>query len=255
MLEIIQIPVLADNYIYLIHDEASGETAVIDPALSQPVLDVLDEKGWRLTYVLNTHHHWDHVEGNLELKNKTACKVVAAQSDWERVPGIDQGVNDGDTIFLGEYKLQVIATPGHTSGHVVYYSADNKALFCGDTLFVMGCGRLFEGTAEQMYFSLQKLRVLPSSTLIYCAHEYTQANGKFALSVEPDNVPLQEKMREVVKLREAQLSTVPSTIRQERDTNPFFRVDSLSIQKSLGLLGESPEVVFKALRKRKDTFS
>ncbi|MEI8209834.1 MAG: hydroxyacylglutathione hydrolase [Methylococcales bacterium] len=255
MLAIIQIKVLEDNYIYLIHDETSGETAVIDPALAQPVLDVLDEKGWRLTYVLNTHHHWDHVEGNLELKNKTACKVVAAQADWERVPAFDLGVNDGDAIFLGKYKVQVIATPGHTSGHVVYYSADNDALFCGDTLFVMGCGRLFDGTAEQMYQSLQAIKALPPETRVYCAHEYTQTNGRFALSVDPDNVLLQEKMREVVKLREVQLPTVPSSIGEERSTNPFFRVDSLSIQKSLGLLGESPEVVFKALRKRKDTFS
>ena len=254
MLAIIQIKVLEDNYIYLIHDETSGETAVIDPALAQPVLDVLDEKGWRLTYVLNTHHHWDHVEGNLEIKQRTACKVVAAQSDRERVPGIDLGVNEGDAIFLGEHKLQVIATPGHTSGHVVYYSADNLALFCGDTLFVMGCGRLFDGTAEQMYQSLQTIKALPPETRVYCAHEYTEANGRFALSIEPDNKQLQDKMLTVRQLRAEQKPTVPSTIEQERATNPFFRVDSLSVQQTLGLLGENPVRVFTELRKRKDNW-
>ncbi len=254
MLTVIQIKVLEDNYIYLIHDEVSGETAVVDPAMSKPVLDVLDEKGWRLTYVLNTHHHWDHVEGNLEIKQRTACKVVAAQSDRERVPGIDLGVNDGDAIFLGEHKLQVIATPGHTSGHVVYYSADNLALFCGDTLFVMGCGRLFDGTAEQMYQSLQTIKALPPETRVYCAHEYTEANGRFALSIEPDNKQLQDKMLTVRQLRAEQKPTVPSTIEQERATNPFFRVDSLSVQQTLGLLGENPVRVFTELRKRKDNW-
>ena len=254
MLTVIQIKVLEDNYIYLIHDEVSGETAVVDPAMSKPVLDVLDEKGWRLTYVLNTHHHWDHVEGNLEIKQRTACKVVAAQSDRERVPGIDLGVNEGDAIFLGEHKLQVIATPGHTSGHVVYYSADNLALFCGDTLFVMGCGRLFDGTAEQMYQSLQTIKALPPETRVYCAHEYTEANGRFALSIEPDNKQLQDKMLTVRQLRAEQKPTVPSTIEQERATNPFFRVDSLSVQQTLGLLGEKPVRVFTELRKRKDNW-
>ncbi len=254
MLTVIQIKVLEDNYIYLIHDEVSGETAVVDPALSQPVLDELYKKGWRLTYVLNTHHHWDHVEGNLELKESTACKVVAAQADWERVPGIDQGVNDGDTIFLGEHKLQVIATPGHTSGHVVYYSADNNALFCGDTLFVMGCGRLFDGTAEQMYQSLQRIKALPPETLVYCAHEYTEANGRFALCIDSDNKQLQDKMLTVRQLRAEQKPTVPSTIEQERATNPFFRVDSLGVQQTLGLIGESPVRVFTELRKRKDSW-
>ncbi len=254
MLTVIQLKVLEDNYIYLIHDEVSGETAVVDPALTQPVLDELDKKGWRLTYVLNTHHHWDHVEGNLELKNKTDCKVVAAHADWERVPGIDQGVNDGDAIFLGENKLQVIATPGHTSGHIVYYSADSEALFCGDTLFVMGCGRLFDGTAEQLYQSLQTLKALPPETRVYCAHEYTEANGRFALSIEPDNKQLQDKMLTVRQLRAEQKPTVPSTIELERATNPFFRVDSLSVQQTLGLLGENPVRVFTELRKRKDNW-
>jgi len=254
MLAIIQIPVLTDNYIYLIHDPVSGETAVIDPALAQPVLDVLEKKGWRLTCILNTHHHWDHVGGNLELKQKTGCKIIAAQSDWDRIPGIDVGVSEDDVISLGSHTARVISTPGHTSGHIVFHFAEESALFCGDTLFVMGCGRLFEGTAEQMWNSLQKLKALPPSTRVYCTHEYTQANGRFALSVEPDNRQLQQKMLEVHQLRAENKPTVPSTIEQERATNPFFRVDCISVQKALGLEMQSPVCVFAELRKRKDVF-
>jgi len=254
MLTITQIPVLTDNYIYLINDPVSGETAVIDPALAQPVLDVLEKKGWRLTYILNTHHHWDHVGGNLELKQKTGCKIIAAQADRDRIPGIDRGVGEDDVISLGQHQARVISTPGHTRGHIVYHFAEDGALFCGDTLFVMGCGRLFEGTPEQMWNSLQKLKALPPSTRIYCTHEYTQTNGRFALSVEPDNRQLQEKMIEVKQLRAENKSTVPSTIEQEIATNPFFRADSISIQKTLGLESQSPVRVFTELRKRKDSF-
>lgn len=254
MLDILPIPVLTDNYIYLLYDPVSGETAVVDPALAQPVLDVLDEKSWRLTYILNTHHHWDHVGGNLKLKQKTGCQIIAAQADRERIPGIDRGVSENDVISLGQYQARVISTPGHTSGHIVYHFAEDGSLFCGDTLFVMGCGRLFEGTAEQMWTSLQKLKALPPSTRIYCTHEYTQANGQFALSVEPDNKHTQQKMLEVAQLRLMNQSTVPSTIGEEIATNPFFREDSISIQKKLGLEGQSSVSVFSELRKRKDTF-
>lgn len=254
MLTIIQIPVLTDNYIYLIHDPVSGETGVVDPALAQPVLEILDKEGWRLTFILNTHHHWDHVGGNLELKQKTACKIIAGRSDWERIPGIDIGVSEGDVISLGQHSAKVISTPGHTSGHIVYYFAEERALFCGDTLFVMGCGRLFEGTPEQMWNSLQKLKALPPSTRIYCTHEYTQTNGRFALSVEPGNSQLQQKMLEVLRLRAENKPTVPSTIEEERATNPFFRADCMSVQKTVGLEYESPVRVFTELRKRKDSF-
>ena len=254
MLTILQIPVLTDNYIYLIHDPVSKETAVIDPALAPPVLDVLAEKNWRLTTILNTHHHWDHVGGNLELKQKTGCKIIAAQSDSNRIPGIDSGIGDGDVISLGTHTARIIATPGHTSGHIVYYFAEDGALFCGDTLFVMGCGRLFEGTPEQMYDSLQKLQALPPTTRVYCTHEYTQVNGRFALSVEPDNVQVQQKMLKVQALRAENLPTVPSTIAQEMATNPFFRTDSLTLQKTLGLARKTPVEVFTELRKRKDSF-
>ena len=254
MLDIIQIPVLNDNYIYMLHDSVSLETAVIDPALEQPVLDVLAEKAWQLSFILNTHHHWDHVGANLALKQQTGCKVIAAASDRERIPGIDVGVGQSDVFALGQHQAQVIATPGHTSGHVVYYFAGDHALFCGDTLFVMGCGRLFEGTPGQMYASLQTLKALPLSTRVYCTHEYTLANAEFALSVEPDNSDLQQKFLAVAKLRATNKPTVPTTIAEEIATNPFFRVDSISIQKELDLVGAAPDVVFAALRQRKDDY-
>ena len=254
MLDIIQIPVLNDNYIYMLHDSVSLETAVLDPALEQPVLAVLAEKGWQLSFILNTHHHWDHVGANLALKQQTGCQIIASASDRERIPGIDVGVEQGDVFSLGEHQAQVIQTPGHTSGHVVYYFAGDHALFCGDTLFVMGCGRLFEGTPRQMYASLQTLKALPPSTRVYCTHEYTLANAEFALSIEPDNSDLQQKFLAVAELRATNKPTVPSTIAEGIATNPFFRVDSINIQKELGLVGAAADVVFAALRQRKDDF-
>ena len=254
MLKIIQLSVLNDNYIYLIHDELSGETAVVDPAVAEPVLDYLAKQDWQLKYVLNTHHHADHVEGNTAIKQRKGCTVVAGQTDAHRIPDFDMGVSEGDTLFLGQHKIKVMITPGHTTGHVVYYFEKDDLLFCGDTLFVMGCGRLFEGTPEQMYASLQKLKALPAETKVYCAHEYTQANGKFALSVESDNQVLQDKLQRVAELRRNNLSTVPSTIAEEIATNPFFRTESLSIQKNLDLVGAEQVDIFTALRKRKDVF-
>ncbi len=254
MLTVLQLPVLNDNYIYLLHDPVSAETAVVDPAVAQPVLDVLEQKGWRLTYILNTHHHSDHVGGNSELKQKTGCTVIAALSDQPRIPGFDRGVVDGDVITLGRHSAKVISTPGHTSGHIVYHFADDNLLFCGDTLFVMGCGRLFEGTAEQMWQSLQKLKALPESTQLYCAHEYSQANGRFALTVEPDNRQLQQRMEMINQLRAQHLPTVPSTIEQELATNPFFREDSSALQKTIHKINNRPVDVFTEIRLLKDRF-
>lgn len=254
MLTILQLPVLNDNYIFLIHDSLSGETAAVDPAVAQPVLDALDQNGWRLTVILNTHHHLDHVGGNLELKQLTGCMVIAPLSERHRIPGLDRGVVDGDVVTLGKHSARVIATPGHTSGHVVYHFSDDNLLFCGDTLFVMGCGRLFEGTAEQMWHSLQKLKALPASTQVYCAHEYTQANGRFALTVEPDNPELQQRMEVVNQLRAKHLPTVPSTIEQELATNPFFREDSLALRKNINKVGHTPVEVFAEVRRLKDRF-
>jgi hydroxyacylglutathione hydrolase len=254
MLEIVIIPVLTDNYIYLIHDRVSHETAAVDPALAQPVLDVLEQNSWQLTYIWNTHHHSDHVGGNLQLKQHTNCKIIGAQADSGRIPGIDEGVNEGDVVSLGSHKAFVIATPGHTRAHIVYHFAKDNILFCGDTLFVMGCGRLFEGTAEQLWQSLQKLKALPESTKVYCTHEYTQTNGRFALTVEPENRRLRERMLEVDKLRSNNQPTVPTTITDELATNPFFREDSLSIRASVDMPFSKPAEVFATIRRMKDSF-
>ncbi len=254
MLQILLIPVLTDNYIYLLHDEASGKTAAVDPALAEPVLAALQEKQWQLNYVFNTHHHSDHVGGNLPLKQATGCKIVGAANDRSRIPGIDIHVVHGDEVHLGEVSFRVIATPGHTSGHIVYYSEDSQSLFCGDTLFSLGCGRLFEGSAEQMWQSLQSLKSLPGNTRVYCAHEYTQANGRFALTVDAGNAALQQRLSEVTALRARQLPTLPSTIELELATNPFLREDSSQIRSNIGAVDDIPSHVFAKIRLLKDQF-
>ncbi len=254
MLEILQLPVLADNYIYLLHEPISGKTAVVDPAVAEPVIAALNAQGWQLDYILNTHHHHDHIGANLQLKQLTNCKIIAAEADQHRIPDIDITVNHNDQFQLGKQIIQVIATPGHTSGHIVFYCAESQALFCGDTLFSLGCGRLFEGSAEQMWQSLQRIKQLPTDTRIYCAHEYTLNNGKFALFVEPDNVDLQQRISEVKQLPAINRSTLPSTLAQEIATNPFLRTNSVSICNALKITEDNEIRVFTELRKLKDTF-
>lgn len=255
MLEIQQLSVLNDNYIYLLHDLISKQTAVVDPALAAPVLDCLNSNNWHLSYIFNTHHHADHVGGNLQLKQTTGCKIIGAHSDSARIPGIDIVVTDGETILLGTHEFQIIATPGHTSGHIVFYCAEIAALFCGDTLFSLGCGRLFEGTADQMWQSLQKLKALPPETQVFCAHEYTQANGRFALTLEKNNQALLKRIAEVNHLRRQDLATIPSTIALELVTNPFLREHSPDLREAIGLKAETtPAQVFAKIRQLKDQF-
>jgi hydroxyacylglutathione hydrolase len=254
MLQIVSVPVLSDNYIYIIHDPVSLETAAVDPALAQPVLTLLKEKNWRLTYIFNTHHHSDHIGGNLELKEQTGCKIIASDYDRKRIPGIDKTVTEGATVGLGEHEARILFTPGHTLGHIVYYFEQDKLLFCGDTLFAMGCGRLFEGTPEQMWHSLQKLKALPPETRIYCTHEYTQNNGRFALTIEPDNQALQARMLEVDKLRQLNRPTLPSSIGAELATNPFLREDSPGLQRTIDMIGKTPVEIFARVRQLKDRF-
>ncbi len=254
MLQIEQIPCLSDNYVYLVHEPAQGLTAVVDPAETAPVLAALAAHGWRLTHILNTHHHYDHVGGNLELKAATGCRIVGPRADRERIPGIDEEVADGDTYAFGARTAKVFDVPGHTRGHIAYWFGEDAALFCGDTLFALGCGRLFEGTPVQMWDSLSKLRALPGDTRVYCAHEYTQSNGRFALSVEPGNAALVARMQEVDRRRAANEPTVPSRLAEELATNPFLRPDSAEIQRAVGLVGAPLAEVFGATRARKDTF-
>jgi hydroxyacylglutathione hydrolase len=249
-----QLPVLADNYVYLLHDPSTGATAAVDPAVAEPVLDAVARHGWTLTHILCTHHHYDHVGGNLALKQATGCTVVGARSDAARIPGIDLEVGERDVFMLGAAAARVVEVPGHTSGHVAYWFSDSHALFCGDTLFTLGCGRLFEGTAEQMWASLLKLRALPDETMVYCAHEYTQSNARFARTVEHDNSALMARIHDIDELRGRGLPTVPSRLGQEKATNPFLRADVESVKKAIGLDGAEPARVFAEIRRRKDTF-
>ncbi len=232
MLEIVRIPVLSDNYIWLAHDAASGETAVIDPAVAEPVLAEANARGWRITQILNTHWHPDHVGGNAEIKAATGCTVTGPVGEAAKITGIDRAVSEGDTVAIGGAEGRVIDVPGHTAGHIAY--SFDGALFCGDTLFAMGCGRLFEGTAAQMFDSLGKLMALPDATRVYCAHEYTESNGRFAITAEPENAALAARQAEVVAMRARGEPTVPSTIGLERATNPFTRaadVDALAARR------------------------
>jgi len=255
MLNILLLPALGDNYIYLLHEPIGGETAVVDPATAEPVLEALQRQGWQLNYIFNTHHHSDHVGANRQLKQLTGCRIVGAAADRARIPGLDMALGDGDEVQLGQQSLQIIDTPGHTLGHIVYYCAASQALFCGDTLFSLGCGRLFEGSPLQMWQSLQKLKALPPETRIYCAHEYTAANGRFALSVEPDNQDLQHRLAEVAGLRQQNRPTLPSTIVQELATNPFLRAHSAQIRRSIGCSAHASDVdTFTRLRQLKDRF-
>jgi hydroxyacylglutathione hydrolase len=249
-----QIPVLRDNYVWLAHDPATRATAVVDPAVAEPVLDALKEKGWRLTHILNTHHHGDHVGGNMAIKAATGATIVGPRADRDRIPGIEIEVGDGDTYVMGSQRAKVFDVPGHTRGHIAYWFEDSRALFCGDTIFMLGCGRLFEGTPQQMWRSISKLRALPPETRVYCAHEYTQSNARFALTVEPDNRALVERSRQIDEMRARGESTVPATIGEEVATNPFLRADQPELQRAAGLAGKDPATVFGEIRHRKDAF-
>lgn len=249
-----QIPVLNDNYVYLLHDPESRATAAVDPAVAEPVEERLAEKGWTLTHILNTHHHGDHTGGNLALKQRHSLRIVGARADSQRIPGIDLQVADGDSFLLGGAASVVMAVPGHTSGHIAFWFPESQAIFCGDTLFAMGCGRLFEGTAEQMWSSLLKLRGLPDDTLVYCAHEYTQSNARFARMVERGNADLLARIADIDARRNRRQPTVPSLLSLERATNPFLRADVESVKKGVGLSGEDPVRVFAEIRRRKDVF-
>ncbi len=239
-LQIHMFPCLQDNYGFLVRSPDTGETACIDTPEVDKIVLALEEKGWTLTHIWNTHHHWDHAGGNLELKKLYDLKIIGCEADRKRLPGLDIGLKDGDHFNFAGHDVHVMETPGHTIGHIIYHIPSAQAAFVGDTIFALGCGRLFEGTPEQMFDSLAKISALPDDTLLYCAHEYTLSNGRFALTVEPDNQALIDFMAKAKTRRANNLPTIPTTVMAEKLANPFVRANSAE---RLG-----------AIRKAKDNF-
>lgn len=254
MLEIVQVPILGDNYAYLVHEPEEGETAVVDPGEAAPLLAAAEAHGWRIGKVLLTHHHADHIAGAAGVREATGAAIVAPLADLGRIENVDIAVADGETVALGATHAVVFETPGHTAGHVAYWFMADDALFPGDTLFALGCGRLFEGTPEQMWESLSRLRALPDETRVFCGHEYTAANARFARVVDPENARLAARAEEVARLVESRQPTVPSLLGIEKATNPFLRADDEALAARLGLAGHAPAAVFAEIRRRKDVF-
>ncbi len=251
-LEVHQFVCLSDNYGVLVHDRASGDTAAIDVPEAPKLLAALDQTGWKLTEIFATHHHFDHIQGIEEVKSKTGCAVYGPDNDSQPIPGLDHGLGDGDVFRFGGQDVRIIATPGHTLGQIAYYLPDAGLAFTGDTLFALGCGRVFEGTHEQMWQSLEKLAQLPAATAVYCGHEYTLANARFALTIDPHNQALTDRVAEIEKLRSRGEPTLPTTIGLERATNPFLRAGDPAIRAHLGMANATDAAVFSEIRTRKD---
>jgi hydroxyacylglutathione hydrolase len=252
MLEIHQFPCLSDNYGYLLHDPASGETVCIDTPDGPEYLRQAELKGWRITQIWNTHWHPDHAGGNEAIKAATGCTITAPANEGFPIYGVDRAVGGGERFMLGTYEVEVIDVGGHTKGHVAYHLPQAGIAFTGDALFALGCGRMFEGTAEQFWASLARLKTLPPATLIYCAHEYTQSNARFALHADPGNPLLAAYAEEIAARRTAGEPTVPALMERELATNPFLRADDPAMRERWG--GGDAVATFAALRAAKDTF-
>lgn len=240
MLEVVRVPVLRDNYAWLLHDDVSGRTAALDPGEAQPLLDAAAARGWTIDAVWLTHWHGDHIDGAAAIKAATGARVIGPEAERAKIPALDDGVGEGDVASLGAARAAVWHVPGHTAGHIAFHFADDQIVFTGDTLFALGCGRLFEGTAAEMFANMQRYAALDDATRVCCGHEYTQSNGRFAMSVDPGNAALAARMAEVDRLRGAGEPTVPTSIGLERATNPFFRATDVA--------------TFAALRVQKDNY-
>ena len=251
MLEIHQFPCLSDNYGFLLHDPDSGETAAIDTPDGAEYLKQAEAKGWRITAIWNTHWHPDHAGGNTAIVEATGAKVIAPQ-EVERISPIDRVVAHGDEVTLGAHVAKVIDVSGHTNGHIAYHLSQDAIAFVGDSVFALGCGRMFEGEPQQFWDSLERIKALPPQTTLYCAHEYTAANAKFALHADPDNAALQAYAREIDAKRAKDEPTVPTELGRELETNPFLRADAPAMQARWG--GDTPAATFAALRAAKDEF-
>lgn len=244
----------SDNFGVLVHDTESNLTAAIDAPEAKVVAAAAERRGWRITHIFTTHHHIDHVEGNLALKEQYGCEIIGPIDEAVAIPGLDRTVADGDSFQFGQHPVNVIGTPGHTAGHICYHLVDDKLLFAGDTLFALGCGRLFERPASDMWHSLQKLSVLPDETAIYFGHEYTLSNARFARSIDPDNERLRARAEEIEALRAEGKYTIPTMLGLEKETNPFLRAGDPSIRRHLLMETRDNEDVFAEIRKRKDNF-
>lgn len=253
-LEILTIPCLSDNYAFIAHDADSGDTALIDVPEAAPILAVLTQRGWILSHVLLTHHHADHVQGLGEILAAHPAKVVGAAADAHRLPPLDVSLAEGDTVKVGGEIGHVLDVSGHTVGHIAFHFPDSRAVFTADSLMALGCGRLFEGSAAQMWTSLGKLAALSDDTMVYSGHEYTQANGAFAQTVDPDNPDLAARIRDIAETRARSQPTVPSLLSLELATNPFLRATDARVQENVGMTGADPVAVFAEIRGRKDRF-
>ena len=253
-LQIATIPCLEDNYAFLAHDTATGATGLIDAPEAAPIMAFLDETGWILSDVFLTHHHGDHVQGLAEILARFPARVTGAAADRHRLPALDVTVKEGDRVEIGAIDGRVIDVSGHTEGHIAFHFPEAKAAFTADSLMALGCGRVFEGTMPQMHESLQKLAALPPDTLIFSGHEYTAANAKFALTIDPENPDLISRVRSVEAATAEGEPTVPSTLAEELATNPFLRADDPAIQAHLGMDGADPVDVFVEIRTRKNNF-
>lgn len=253
-LEIEQFTCRSDNFGVLIREPKSGVVALVDAPEESSILAAIERTGWQPSIILTTHHHIDHVEANLALKEKFGLQIVAPAAEASKIPGVDRKVKEGDRVAVGEAEAIVIETPGHTAGHVSFYFPASDVIFTADTLFALGCGRLFECPPEIMQQSLSKLSILPPETVVYCGHEYTLSNARFAVTVDPENAALAARVKKIEALRADNKATLPTTIGEELATNPFLRWSDASIRKHLGLEGASDTEVFAEIRKRKDNF-
>ncbi|HID68850.1 MAG TPA: hydroxyacylglutathione hydrolase [Roseibacterium sp.] len=252
--QIVTIPCLSDNYAFLLHDVTTGATACVDVPDAAPIQSALAARGWSLSDILITHHHWDHVDGLPDLVAATGAKVWGATADAHRLPPLDHSVSEGDTVTIGALTGDVIDVSGHSLGHIAFHFPEAGAVFTADSLMALGCGRLFEGTPEQMYDSLQKLAALPPETLVCSGHEYTAANARFALTIEPGNPDLISRVQRITTARAADQPTVPSSLAEELATNPFLRAAEPAIAATLAMTGATPAQVFARIRAQKDTF-